>query len=119
MVEPELTRERVSVARDLAGAARLLAQEVVAHAQAAVALRGRFTLALSGGHTPQALHALLADPEEPFRGRIAWAATEVFFGDERCVGPDHPHRVQLGFSHRRPSLRMSSSAAAGPQLPAA
>jgi len=90
MAEPELNPMRVVVARDLAAAARLLAQEVVARAQAAVALRGRFTLALSGGHTPQALHALLAAPEEPFRGRIDWAATEVFFGDERCVGPDHP-----------------------------
>jgi 6-phosphogluconolactonase len=90
MAEPELSQARVVVARDLAGAARLLAQEVVARAQAAVALRARFTLALSGGHTPQALHALLADPEEPFRSRIAWAATDVFFGDERCVGPDHP-----------------------------
>ena len=90
MGEPDLGRVRVVVARDLAEAAHALAQEVVARAQAAVALRGRFTLALSGGHTPQALHALLADPGEPFRDRIAWAATEVFFGDERCVGPDHP-----------------------------
>ena len=90
MGQPGLSAPRVVVGRDAAEATRLAAQEVVARAQAAVSLRGRFTLALSGGHTPQGLHALLADPEEPFRDRIAWAATEVFFGDERCVGPDHP-----------------------------
>jgi 6-phosphogluconolactonase len=90
MGQSELSRVRVVVARDLAGAVRLLAQELVARAQAAVALRGRFTVALAGGQTPRALYELLADPEEPFRDRIAWAATEVFFGDERCVGPDHP-----------------------------
>ena len=31
----------------------------------------------------------------------------------------HPHPPEIGFTHRRPSLRRSSSAAAGPQLPAA
>ncbi len=90
MGQPGLSAPRVVVGRDLAEAARLGAQEVVARAQAAASLRGRFTLALSGGHTPQALHALLADPVEHFRGRISWAATHVFFGDERCVPPDHP-----------------------------
>jgi len=90
MGQPGLSAPRVVVGRDLAEAARLAAQEVVARAQAAASLRGRFTLALSGGHTPQALHALLADPVEHFRGRISWAATHVFFGDERCVPPDHP-----------------------------
>ncbi|GEJ58555.1 6-phosphogluconolactonase [Anaeromyxobacter diazotrophicus] len=85
-----LSGARVLVAPDLAGAAELAAQEVVARGQAAAALRGRFALALAGGHTPRALHALLADPAQPFRARIPWARTEIFFGDERCVPPDHP-----------------------------
>ena len=101
MGESGLSQARVVVRRDLAGAVRLLAQEVVARAQAAVALRGRFALALSGGHTPQALHALLADPAEPFRARIPWTVTDVFFGDERCVGPSHP---QSNYGAARASL---------------
>src|SRR6266568_5944454 len=100
MGQPGLSAPRVVVARDLAEAARLAAQEVVARAQAAASLRGRFTLALSGGHTPQALHALLADPVEHFRGRISWAATHVFFGDERCVPPDQDRKsTRLNSSH--------------------
>jgi 6-phosphogluconolactonase len=34
------------------------------------------------------MYRLLA--EEPFRSRVDWARVEVFFGDERCVPPDHP-----------------------------
>lgn len=81
---------RTAIERDLPALARRAADEVVARAAAAGAARGRFSVALAGGHTPQALHALLADPAQPFRARVPWAATEVFFGDERCVPPDHP-----------------------------
>jgi 6-phosphogluconolactonase len=43
----------------------------------------RFTIALSGGSTPKALHQLLAGPD--YRDRIDWAKWHVFFGDERFV----------------------------------
>src|SRR5262249_45955468 len=39
---------------------------------------------------PMRLYALLADPAAPFRAAIPWAATQVFFGDERHVPPDDP-----------------------------
>jgi 6-phosphogluconolactonase len=68
--------------------ARAGADIVRAAAQEAVRRRGRFTIALSGGNTPRALYALLAAP--PFGGEIDWAATQVFWSDERCVPPDHP-----------------------------
>lgn len=42
------------------------------------------TLALAGGSTPRKLYRALA--EEPY----PWEEVEVFFGDERCVPPDHP-----------------------------
>lgn len=57
-------------------------------ATAAIVARGRFTLALAGGSTPQALYTLLARP--PYAARIDWERTIVAFGDERCVPPDHP-----------------------------
>jgi len=42
---------------------------------------------LSGGHTPLELFRLLATR---YRRTFPWAATEVFFADERCVAPRHP-----------------------------
>ncbi len=59
--------------------------EVAAHR--AVASRGRFALALSGGSTPRTLYRLLATD---YRTRIPWSLAQLFFGDERCVPPTHP-----------------------------
>ena len=70
--------------------AELAAKEVAEVASRAVAERGRFTLALSGGSTPRRLYGLLADGKAPFRERVPWERTHVFFGDERHVPPDHP-----------------------------
>jgi 6-phosphogluconolactonase len=79
--------------RVLAGPAALAeagAAEFAMHAQAAVAARGRFTVALAGGTTPRPLYARLADPEAPHRDAVPWPSTQVFFADERQVPPDHP-----------------------------
>jgi len=54
----------------------------------AVQVRGKFLLALSGGSTPDGLYRLLATG--PYRNRIDWRKTLVFWGDERCVPPDDP-----------------------------
>ncbi len=53
----------------------------------AIAARGRFTVALSGGSTPKRLYQLLT--AEPFRSQLDWDRVEIFWGDERCVPPDH------------------------------
>lgn len=46
-----------------------------------------FTIALSGGETARRCYERLADwPESP----VDWMATEVYWGDERCVDPDDP-----------------------------
>jgi 6-phosphogluconolactonase len=60
---------------------------VAACAAEAIAARGRFTLALSGGSTPRPLFALLATPS--WRTRIQWARVDVVWSDERAVPPDH------------------------------
>jgi 6-phosphogluconolactonase len=54
----------------------------------AIKSHGRFLVALSGGSTPQALYTMLAGPE--FSARLEWSRVRFFFGDERCVPPDHP-----------------------------
>jgi len=67
---------------------RAAAEELANIAQAAVEARHRFTLALSGGQTPRLLYQLLA---RDYRALIPWHKTEIFWGDERYVSPDHPH----------------------------
>jgi len=58
----------------------------VASAREAVAARGRFAVALSGGRTPDGAFALLREP--PRVDAVAWESVEVFWTDERAVGPD-------------------------------
>lgn len=72
---------------DLAHAA---AKQFVAKSIKAVAKRGVFTVALSGGSTPKLLYQLLADPNEPFREQVPWPRIHFFWSDERHVPPDHP-----------------------------
>jgi 6-phosphogluconolactonase len=54
---------------------------------AAVAARGRARIAISGGSTPKAMFALLADPNQPFLKQIPWDALDLYWVDERCVPP--------------------------------
>jgi len=55
----------------------------------AVTLRGRCTVALAGGSTPRGLYQALAYTAA-LRARVPWAHIDFFWGDERCVPPDHP-----------------------------
>ncbi|MHB8845738.1 MAG: 6-phosphogluconolactonase [Nitrospirota bacterium] len=60
---------------------------VAAACRDAIVKQGRFTMALSGGNTPQGLYRLLA--EAPYRDQIDWAESHFFWADERSVPPDH------------------------------
>lgn len=51
-----------------------------------ISLRGRFTVALSGGHTPVRMFHLWAD--KPYRDDTPWEKVHLFWGDERYV----PHQ---------------------------
>jgi len=55
-------------------------------AQQAISQRGAFHLVLAGGTTPRKIYEALqlADAD--------WAAWQVYFGDERCLPPDHAER---------------------------
>src|SRR4051812_7312700 len=67
------------------------------HARKALAERGQFRIALSGGNTPRPVYTELA--------RIArdlpWDQVYFTFGDERCVPPDDP---ESNFRMARESL---------------
>lgn len=63
------------------------ARRVVTAATTAIGARGGFAIALAGGSTPGPLYRELADA--PHRDAIDWSRIHVFWGDERCVPPDH------------------------------
>jgi 6-phosphogluconolactonase len=64
----------------VAGATDFIATE----AAAAIAARGNFSIALSGGNTPKPVYEALAGKP------LDWRQIHLFFGDERCVPPDDP-----------------------------
>jgi 6-phosphogluconolactonase len=45
--------------------------------------KDRFTIALSGGSTPERLHKILA--AAPYKDQIDWSRMHIFWGDERAV----------------------------------
>ena len=77
----------IKVLPDPSAIAHEAAERVVRAADEAFALASRFTLGLAGGGTPKLLYQLLASDD--YRSRIDWTKVQVFFGDERCVPPDH------------------------------
>ena len=69
-----------------ADVAAATAEHKLAAAEQAVAARGRFLLVLAGGRTPiMACTLLVGKPAQ-------WDRWSIFFGDERCLPPDHPER---------------------------
>jgi 6-phosphogluconolactonase len=60
------------------------AEEVIHATDDAVAQRGRFTIALSGGSTPKSLFNLLATNA---KSTLPWNSMFFFWGDERHVPP--------------------------------
>jgi 6-phosphogluconolactonase len=59
------------------------AESIVEIARQSLETRGRFTLALCGGSTPEKTYLSLTLPQ--YKTSIDWARTYIFFGDERFV----------------------------------
>lgn len=77
----------IKVLPDSAALNLAAAQAFQTAAEQAIAQRGRFSVALSGGNTPRSVYSLLA---QQYKTSLPWDKIHVFFGDERCVPPDHP-----------------------------
>jgi 6-phosphogluconolactonase len=75
----------VEVLPDATAAARRGAEVVAAEAEAAVAARGRFTFAVSGGRSPWAMFAELPDT-------MPWDRVTIFQVDERVAPDGDPDR---------------------------
>lgn len=78
------------VESDAAALAMRAAEFFVETAERAVAARGQARIAISGGSTPKAAFALLADYAHPWRARMPWEKLDLWWVDERCVPPDNP-----------------------------
>ncbi len=70
----------ITVVDDVAGAA---AERIAA------AVRGGGRIALAGGSTPRAAHERVASEQ------LDWSRTQLWFGDDRAVGPEHEHSNYL------------------------
>jgi 6-phosphogluconolactonase len=75
--------------------AREAAAMIAGEARTAVAARGRFVMAVSGGHTPWIMLRALADAQLP------WGEVHIVQVDERVVSPTDPDR---NLAHLRGSL---------------
>src|ERR1043166_1578344 len=64
--------------------AQVFADRFAALAKEAIAARGPFSCALPGGSVADTFFPVLA------RAPLAWDHIDVFWGDERAVGPDDP-----------------------------
>ncbi len=82
-----LSRPEVVVVPDLEALSIEAARRLVSAADEAANARGAFHLVLSGGGTPKQLYRKLAKP--PFASMMPWSNVHLYWGDERCVPPEH------------------------------
>jgi 6-phosphogluconolactonase len=76
----------VNVCLDQTELGKAAAKHFVEKANQAIAERGQFTVALSGGHTPPLLYKQLSSGE--FHNQVDWTKVHFFISDERCVPHD-------------------------------
>ncbi|MBI5329198.1 MAG: 6-phosphogluconolactonase [Betaproteobacteria bacterium] len=71
---------------DPAALEQAAAEAILRAGREAAARAGVFHLVLAGGTTPRRVYERLR------RAEADWARWRVYFGDERCLPPDHPER---------------------------
>lgn len=77
--------DNVQVFPNIVALVQNVADYIASVAQSSIADHGSFNIGLSGGNTPRPALELLAS-----HTGINWSRVNVFWGDERCVPPDHP-----------------------------
>jgi 6-phosphogluconolactonase len=87
----------LQICKDAEALAARAADFIAGCAREAIRQRGRCTLVLSGGATPEKTHGLLAQPLRMAAGD--WRKTHIFFGDERFVPPEDA-RSNFGMARR-------------------
>ena len=77
---------KITIRADAASAAQAAAKIIAAESRAAIAARGRFIVAFSGGNTPRHMLSVLAGEDVP------WDGVHVVQVDERVAPAGHPDR---------------------------
>lgn len=62
-----------------------LAEEIVRRIKSSASRERNYSIALSGGSTPELLYAFLGDE---FSDAVPWEFVQFFWGDERCIPPE-------------------------------
>jgi 6-phosphogluconolactonase len=79
--------KQVRVFRSSYELAETFAAELISTLNESAKMKKNFSVALSGGSTPELLFSLLGDR---FSKSARWEYVQFFWGDERCVAPDNP-----------------------------
>src|SRR5258708_28966230 len=98
---------KFEVFKDADSVAQVAAATIAADARAAIASRGRFALAVSGGHTPGVMLRALAEED------LSSAGGHLFQGDQRAApagdpAPDLSH-LRERLLHHSPPLTAPNS----------
>jgi 6-phosphogluconolactonase len=83
---PNINESHVSIFDTPNELALAAAQRFADESAKALTARAFFAVALAGGETPRRIYETIA---AQFTSTIAWRGVYLFFGDERCVPPDH------------------------------
>lgn len=81
-----MSKRQVIVLEDAQAVYVRAAEEFAHFAGEAICSHGQFMVCLAGGSTPEAMYELLATR---FELSVDWKEVQFFWGDERCVPPEH------------------------------
>ena len=83
-----MSQHDITISPNAAELYRRVADFIEDVARDAISTRGIFHWVLSGGRTPIGVYRELRKPERS--NRVDWQKVEFYWGDERCVGSEHP-----------------------------
>jgi 6-phosphogluconolactonase len=88
MKEADRIRPECIIANDDKSFVNIAAARIADELRRAINARGSCSIMLCGGETPRMIYETLAGAE--LTRTVEWSKVTIFFGDERCVSPDHP-----------------------------
>ncbi|MHB8482925.1 MAG: 6-phosphogluconolactonase [Nitrospiria bacterium] len=84
---PDLNVPSLTVFRNRKELCQKAADLFIRLSRKVISVKGRFTVVLSGGSTPQGLYRYLASPD--IQKQLLWEKVHFFWGDERFVSKTH------------------------------